>query len=1204
MTAGALMLTGAVSLDAVATESAAVAAPDSNGLNLGGDGSSLLTAETEAVAPGLDLTSFRRVQGAGWVSGHVMVADLSTPTLSLDVLDAGTVSGGATVSEQISGTGAVAAVNGDYFDMNASVAPVSTNVSSTQGIRTASPADRPAFTMNDGLATVQKLMVQGTVEFAGGSTTLSGINTPSVEANRIGLYTSIWGSYPLNAPIGGATDIAAVSVVDGLVSAIETDPAALTQPANIPSGTSVLVGRGTQAVALSALSVGDPIVITTGVSKDVDLAVSGNQWLVADGVQTPDDQVEAARTAVGVSRDGSTVYVVAVDGRAGDSRGLTVQELGRLMLDLGAWNAINLDGGGSTTMLARTAGNTEATVVNRPSDGNERIVANSLAFFSSAPAAQLSDVMVAPALKRQGADTVLPGLHRTLTGTGLDANLQGIPAEGAFAADSATVSLEAIDGGSARVLGVAAGQASVNYTAEGKTASSGIRVLGELQRITADKSVVALQTAGQTGEVRLTALDGDGNRVPVEVSDASVQAGEKVSVVPNGLDSWLITPTADAGSATITFTVGGRSVDVAVTIGYDVTTVADFSNGADWKFASDRAAGTLTPMPAGGPNGEDALRLQHDFTTSTATRGSYAVAPAPIQIPGQPQALSLWIKGDGSGIWPRIQLKSAAGVTSNLDGPMVTWNDWQQVRFTVPVGTAYPIEISRVRFMETRTAVSYQGDVSIAGLEAIVPASVDQPASPYVHDPIIAANGTVDGRAQRIAVMSDAQFVGRNPDSVNAQGARKALREIVAENPDLLVINGDFVDEAADIDFELAERILDEEVGSKLPWIYVPGNHEVMGAPISNFEKFFGAASGTRDLGSTRIITLNSSAGTLRGGGMAQLNMLEAQLKDAASDAGVTGVMVFFHHPSDDPLSSKDSQLGDRYEAAALNERFATFRKDTGKSIAVINGHVGVFHGASVDGVSQIINGNSGKGPAGAADHGGFVGWTLLGVNPRAGVVGANPDSVSSRINWMQAETRPRVDELRLDAPTVMTVGETASVASTLVQDGGREVPVAWPVTAQWAGEGVTVVDGGSTRSQERAASTLRLNTLTGELTATQAGTAMLSVTVNGVRAEVPVTVAGAPVDPVDPTDPTDPTDPVDPTDPTGPTDPTDPSGPGNGNGGSTGEGSDVAGGSSDTGAIATTGFAAGSLGLGGAILLLAGAALVVIRRRKLRTRQ
>lgn len=80
------------------------------------------------------------------------------------------------------------------------------------------------------------------------------------------------------------------------------------------------------------------------------------------------------RTAVGLSKDGNTLYFVVADGRRTGIPGMTLAELAEFMTgELGACTAINLDGGGSSTMWVGDK------VVNRPSDGVERPVADHLA---------------------------------------------------------------------------------------------------------------------------------------------------------------------------------------------------------------------------------------------------------------------------------------------------------------------------------------------------------------------------------------------------------------------------------------------------------------------------------------------------------------------------------------------------------------------------------------------------------------------------------------------------------------------------------------------------------------------------------------------------------------------------------------------------------------------------------------------------------
>ena len=84
----------------------------------------------------------------------------------------------------------------------------------------------------------------------------------------------------------------------------------------------------------------------------------------------------------GVSRDGRYVYLLVIDGRQGGwSKGASTTDLGRWLKQLGAWDGINLDGGGTATMVvADRAG--DALVVNRPihngRPGNQRVAGSHL----------------------------------------------------------------------------------------------------------------------------------------------------------------------------------------------------------------------------------------------------------------------------------------------------------------------------------------------------------------------------------------------------------------------------------------------------------------------------------------------------------------------------------------------------------------------------------------------------------------------------------------------------------------------------------------------------------------------------------------------------------------------------------------------------------------------------------------------------------
>lgn len=108
--------------------------------------------------------------------------------------------------------------------------------------------------------------------------------------------------------------------------------------------------------------------------------------LVKDGnvvtQKDADQRTYSPRLGVGIRADG-TVFFVMVDGRQSQySTGATLKEFAQLMKDMGAVQAGNLDAGGSATLLSRNYGNSTLLLRNKPSDGKERPVPNSLLFVT------------------------------------------------------------------------------------------------------------------------------------------------------------------------------------------------------------------------------------------------------------------------------------------------------------------------------------------------------------------------------------------------------------------------------------------------------------------------------------------------------------------------------------------------------------------------------------------------------------------------------------------------------------------------------------------------------------------------------------------------------------------------------------------------------------------------------------------------------
>ncbi|MFB8117935.1 phosphodiester glycosidase family protein [Streptomyces sp. NPDC055962] len=1095
------------------------------------DGDGIETARaSRPVAPGVELSSYDRLESDKWLRVDSLSVDLDGSGVQADYLSSGKVTDRRPVSELAArhdpgkGRRTVAAINADFFDINQTGAPLGPGVENGRTVHSPAPGVNRAVGIGpQNAGRVLELYFEGTLTLPSGTHPLAAYNAADVPAQGVGAYTSAWGSADRAPTVDDTRPVAEVAVRDGKVVSRSDTPGS----GPVPEDTVVLVGREAGAGLLAALRPGDPVGIAYRARTDGGAvprtAVGGRELLVVDGAAQNHDgegnNTAAPRTAVGFSKDGRTMQVLTVDGRQTDSGGVTLTELGEMMREAGSYSALNLDGGGSSTLVAREPGSDALQVENSPSDGSERTVPNGLALTAPDGSGRLQGFWVetrTPAGTAPGDDPVrgghpervFPGLTRRLTAAGYDETYG--PAAGDPRWRTVRPSVGSTD---ARGTFTARRGGTTDVRAERAGAHGAIRltVLDRLDRIRSTTARVGLADKDAAGSFGIVGFDAHGTSAPVEPGDITLDYDRTLFTVDDdGEGSFTVRSLTGSGAGRITATVAGVSTTLAVSVGLTEQAVSDFDDAGSWTFSQARADGSLAATPEGHTG--TGLRLTYDFTRSTATRAAYAAPPRPVAVEGQPQAFTLWIKGDGNGAWPTLHLKDAAGSDQLLRGPYLTWTGWRQVTFAVPPGAATPLSVYRFYLAETAATRQYTGEVVVDDLTAQVPPTVELPEQEPPVDPLVDTAAVTEGRDWRFAVMSDAQFVARDPDSAIVGQARRTLREIRAARPDFLVVNGDLVDEGSPADLAFARRILEEELGDALPWYYVPGNHEVMGGKIDNFLTEFGPARRTFDHEGTRVLTLDTSNLSLRGGGFAQIKEVRAQLDAAAKDRSVSSVMLIEHVPPRDPTAQKGSQLGDRKEAALVERWLADFRRTTGKGAALVGSHVGVFHASHVDGVPYLVNGNSGKAPAGPADEGGFTGWSLIGVD-RVGPVqqaAARLEPWRGGPDWVSAQTRAHVDALTLEVPAALVAGERAEVGAQVTQ-GTRTVPAAYPLSVDWTGSPNLRI-GRTDDARGRHIATL--DPVTGTLTALRPGTVTLAVTVNGVTRQAQVRIAAGAVAP------------------------------------------------------------------------------------------
>jgi hypothetical protein len=602
----------------------------------------------------------------------------------------------------------------------------------------------------------------------------------------------------------------------------------------------VLAGTGTDADLLAAVGVGAPVSVTyrpkTDPADTFSTLMGVRDVLVRDGqVQTLDDTALNPETAIGFSRDGKKMQLVVIDGRTTGSRGVTEQQLAVIMRQRGAYNAVVIDGGGSSTLVSRDPGTPDVWQRNVPSDGVEREVGNGIGLFAAPGSGRLAGIDL------DSGGKVFTGLHRQLKATGYDEEYG--PADLGqphwFGADR-----------NGLVTGREPGGMTVGVTAKGITRTATIQVLPRLARIAATPNTVSL-LAGQTGLVQVTGYDTIGDAAAIDPVDVRLDYDHSlIGIAPNPDGTLAVTPKAARGTGIVTVHVGDQVTRFGVTVGLVTEPVTGFDDVTGWKFSSARGSGSISQAP--GQTG-NALRLNFDFTQSIATRTAVAAAPTPIPVAGTVRQFDVSVNGDGKGEWLAALITDANGANTSLYGDHVTWKGWQRTSFTVPTTVKYPIVVRGVEAIEA-TRAQYTGQLDFDDLTAGTALSVAVPPDPPVYDPLVREQSTSDGGVAVLSGLSD-----------------RALAEAVASRPRMLVVDG--LATSSRPDLQQAKARIDAAVGGRFPVYYSPGKDW---GP--DWTSVFGPDHRTVVRDGVRYVLVNSATGALRTSDYAQLASLRGEL--------------------------------------------------------------------------------------------------------------------------------------------------------------------------------------------------------------------------------------------------------------------------------------------------------------------------------------
>lgn len=692
--------------------------------------------DVSTIAQGLTYEKSTRMYSSGWMDVYVLTMDANESDLALDVIETVDKYGGkATVEKLAKDNGVVAAVNGDFFasgTLKSSMGQVAGNgeMIAAQNYYNGSENRYAGFFVdNQGIPFID--YVKSTMSFY----SMSDTKTELGAKNKVTDFSkpvyfdrkAITSTATLDAYFKNLTKIV---VTEGKITYISNPGETVDVP---EKGFLIVMSNASRQTEIGKYSVG----MTVGFAEnekfvfresksisDVSVGLSGGGELLRNGQVVSNgliigQNVNNPRTMLGVNKDKSKIYIVCIDGRK-NGKGATHAEAAAIMQEYGAYDAIHLDGGGSTTMAVKTKSSSGPEVVNVPSEGSQRAVANGVGIKVNGEAGVAKRVEPYVADSDENImfkdfeskvyvnvyDGQLAELPVDLGKLTFSSSLEGTWNDNAFTPSetgTGTITVNYGDISGTMDLTVLKGAAALRVGAEHYSMSVG------------DKSYLTAQVINKDGY----SIDVDNKDITWSVDNDSVGRIEDGYFVAESEGNCIITGRGYDVSAKMTISVGKKFVALnSFEAPRDLVMYYSPENsGIEGNAQTDSDEQY---------DGNSSIRIDYKFNADTTTTQSvYAsLEKNNIPFPSGVSDFNIWYKGDGSDNELKAVINYGSGqscdvtISGNLNS-----KEWKQATVYLPEEVTAPAYLNKIYVSALNTTdENTEGSVYVDYLVAQAPA--------------------------------------------------------------------------------------------------------------------------------------------------------------------------------------------------------------------------------------------------------------------------------------------------------------------------------------------------------------------------------------------------------------------------------------------------------------------------------------------------
>lgn len=685
--------------------------------------------QSQTVTNGATHISKQVLTDSGWQDLNILKIDLSNDNVVLKPIQSSVLGERNTIMNLATSAGALAAVNADYFDMSTktpafgpSISAGSLNNAYHNDYYTLGPQKYMGTLIVDeeGQASMDYYSVKMWVETDGQKAfdlssynkTPSSIRTPFVidrtyyvnnaalisKYQQVGLYTVL-------------IEEDTVSYISGLNEVVEIpkDAYAIMISGDTFSKYIPYLEEGSEIVLQQVITLNNEIVESV---SDLQMGIGGGGLILKNGQayqgqahKVSGDKKEP-RTIVVNTYTPNEVLLITIDGRTNQSLGANHTDLIKILQELGAKDAMYLDGGGSTTMVVRNEGDMNLTLQNKPSGGSQRNVANGIGVFSTRPQGELAKIIIEPSRER------------TFVGESVPLILKGVDENG----NSVVLSSKDV---SIQVAGVTGNFNGLNFTPESEGDALIMVTAGDVTgtaeiKVTKPTGLIiepaTLQMDEQTTkQVQVYGVDQEGYKVPItpEKIKWTSERGQ-VTVVGNSITS------TKRSVDRLNASYAGVTGKLNVVVGETTVALESFEETTGkWAASSKAVEGKVEASKEIKYHGNQAIKMTYTFNKDANKQVAYTVFEKPVVIPEDARSLNMWIYANGQGDTLKVQVEDANGQVHYLKlADSLSHKGWKYMSVNLPEDMKLPAKMTKLYAYtsgntQKRTSAIYIDHVSI-----------------------------------------------------------------------------------------------------------------------------------------------------------------------------------------------------------------------------------------------------------------------------------------------------------------------------------------------------------------------------------------------------------------------------------------------------------------------------------------------------------